>query len=361
MMKATRSMMKDPRKGHNGLVSVIGFYYPNRKSAVDRTYEAGFLGNFFPCVFDFSPPGKHSKTFKSSESAYQSTKFDWSFSDQFSKLNGQESYTFKNQLSKSIGYDEKFNGFFSSWNAMSAVLKSKFEKDPMKSALLRTGDAFLVEHNDVVGRDLTWSNNGDGTGKNWLGMLLMLTRDKLRGIDPIKSPHSWSHYISNHIDTYRGTPKSDSWSNAVKAATVVVLSTISNTKTVQADDDDDDDDDNLLRIQDFKGHACGLAYLRRKKLGKDVRIGVGIAGNTGRLYGACLHYSNGRYSIGSVRPNHRTQEESVISNAFSAGTKLLHADGNLPVPCMLRSLSLSLFLSFFLSFFLSIQHNNDNK
>eukprot|EP00971_Amphidinium_carterae_P233561 4635160-Amphidinium_carterae.1 len=31
------------------------------------------------------------------------------------------------------------------------------------------------------GRDGIWSNNQNGSGKNWLGMQLMLVRDKLAG------------------------------------------------------------------------------------------------------------------------------------------------------------------------------------
>ena len=35
-------------------------------------------------------------------------------------------------------------------------------------------DAFLLEHNERKGRDDTWSDDADGEGQNWLGLLLML-------------------------------------------------------------------------------------------------------------------------------------------------------------------------------------------
>lgn len=78
------------------------------------------------------------------------------------------------------------------------------------SKLLETRDAFLLEHNSKSGRDKAcvhcmawhgilgkwtgddpveraanlrqiWSDNLDGSGKNWLGLQLMLLRDQLRG------------------------------------------------------------------------------------------------------------------------------------------------------------------------------------
>ena len=65
---------------------------------------------------------------------------------------------------------------------MWAVLEAKFCRgSEMATALLRTRDAFLLEHNSIQGRDNVWSDNADGEGTNWLGMQLMLLRDNLLG------------------------------------------------------------------------------------------------------------------------------------------------------------------------------------
>lgn len=60
-----------------------------------------------------------------------------------------------------------------------------------------TGDSFLVEHNQVKGRDFFWSDNFDGTGKNMLGTLCMELRSEMRGelVEAIDSSHiGWQNY-----------------------------------------------------------------------------------------------------------------------------------------------------------------------
>jgi ribA/ribD-fused uncharacterized protein len=71
----------------------------------------------------------------------------------------------------------------SDWEAikdeiMCQALKAKFTQHPeLKSLLLNTGDALLIEHTK---NDRYWADAGDGTGKNRLGQLLMELRDELR-------------------------------------------------------------------------------------------------------------------------------------------------------------------------------------
>ena len=67
---------------------------------------------------------------------------------------------------------------------MEFVLRAKFALPSMRAALLASGSAVLLEHNEVVGRDTFWSDNYDGSGQNRLGRLLMLLRKEL-------APHSW--------------------------------------------------------------------------------------------------------------------------------------------------------------------------
>ncbi|MEK7779905.1 MAG: NADAR family protein [Verrucomicrobiota bacterium] len=62
-------------------------------------------------------------------------------------------------------------------DVMRAALRAKFEQHPkLKSLLLSTGDAELIEH---TRNDSYWADGGDGTGKNRLGILLMELRAEL--------------------------------------------------------------------------------------------------------------------------------------------------------------------------------------
>jgi ribA/ribD-fused uncharacterized protein len=63
-------------------------------------------------------------------------------------------------------------------NIMREVLRAKFTQHPgLRSLLLSTGDAQLVEHTN---RDSYWGDGGDGSGRNHLGQLLMEIRAELR-------------------------------------------------------------------------------------------------------------------------------------------------------------------------------------
>ena len=61
------------------------------------------------------------------------------------------------------------------------ILKSKFQNEALKQKLLATGNAYLLEHNEFLGRDKFWSDNKDGTGYNALGYMLMILRADLGG------------------------------------------------------------------------------------------------------------------------------------------------------------------------------------
>jgi N-glycosidase YbiA len=61
---------------------------------------------------------------------------------------------------------------------MRKALHAKFtQHEELKKLLLNTADAVLVEH---TANDSYWADNGDGTGKNRLGALLMELREQLR-------------------------------------------------------------------------------------------------------------------------------------------------------------------------------------
>lgn len=61
---------------------------------------------------------------------------------------------------------------------MRAAVMAKFSQyEELKTLLLSTGDAKLVEHTE---NDSYWGDGGDGSGKNMLGRLLMEVREQLR-------------------------------------------------------------------------------------------------------------------------------------------------------------------------------------
>lgn len=61
---------------------------------------------------------------------------------------------------------------------MKKAVQAKFEQHAELAALLvSTGGARLVEHTEI---DDYWGDGGDGKGQNWLGRILMETREALR-------------------------------------------------------------------------------------------------------------------------------------------------------------------------------------
>jgi ribA/ribD-fused uncharacterized protein len=61
---------------------------------------------------------------------------------------------------------------------MRAAVRAKFtQHQRLRSLLLSTGDATLVEHTE---KDDYWGDGGDGSGKNMLGRILMEVREELR-------------------------------------------------------------------------------------------------------------------------------------------------------------------------------------
>lgn len=63
-------------------------------------------------------------------------------------------------------------------SVMRQALLAKFSQHPeLRELLLSTGYAPIVEHTH---RDAYWGDGGDGSGKNWLGRLLVEVREELR-------------------------------------------------------------------------------------------------------------------------------------------------------------------------------------
>tara|TARA_R110002167_G_scaffold151594_2_gene345552 strand:- start:77 stop:535 length:459 start_codon:yes stop_codon:yes gene_type:complete len=67
-------------------------------------------------------------------------------------------------------------------NVMREAVLAKFtQHDELKTILLATGEAKLVENTT---NDAYWGDGGDGSGKNMLGRILMEVRGKLRVVEP---------------------------------------------------------------------------------------------------------------------------------------------------------------------------------
>ena len=63
-------------------------------------------------------------------------------------------------------------------DVMRTALIAKFSQhQELKSLLLGTGDATIVEHTE---NDSYWGDGGDGTGRNMLGIMLMEIRSELQ-------------------------------------------------------------------------------------------------------------------------------------------------------------------------------------
>ena len=127
-----------------------------------------WLSNFEPADVKFL-----GKSFKSVESAYHAAKYanDPAIVDQFVPLDAVKAY----QLSKTLPpYDFKtFDA--KKLDYMRDFVGQKFAVDPLKSKLKATGAAKLEEYN-------WWGNKYWGMspdGENWLGVILMETRNKL--------------------------------------------------------------------------------------------------------------------------------------------------------------------------------------
>lgn len=178
---------------------LLAFYFPGRMELWDERCAAAFLGNFYDCAPEKLSVkiGQGSFQFSNAEAAFHALKFP-NCREAFEDLTGQEAFHLKCKLAGNE--DTTFSGYQNRFQAMKAVLSAKFRPgSDMARRLLDTGHAFLSEHNNRAGKDSFWSDNCDGTGKNLLGLLLMLKRDELKG------HNCWRRWLSNqNVDLFTG-------------------------------------------------------------------------------------------------------------------------------------------------------------
>jgi len=158
---------------------VVAFYYPGDPISPywDQHCNAEFLGNFYYSPIEITDGyGNDPTQFLNAESAFQALKF-WTKRNSFINTSGPQAFTTKRTLEKEIKSDYTFSGYGSNLIAMKHILEIKFKDPILMAALKATGNAFLLEHNPIQGRDQIWSDNSDGTGSNALGLILMIIRD----------------------------------------------------------------------------------------------------------------------------------------------------------------------------------------
>ncbi|MCE5315897.1 MAG: NADAR family protein [Parachlamydia sp.] len=150
-----------------------------------------FLGNFYPCRIAI-----YGHTFACSEAAFQAAKFAHNpiLMAQFSNLDGDAAWRKAGELNRQ-------GHMRADWmqirdRVMDEVLEAKFRQNPhLSQALLATGRAYLVEHNNRKGKDSHWSDDHDGSGENMLGKVLMAVRHRLGGEPAGQPPQKYWDFV----------------------------------------------------------------------------------------------------------------------------------------------------------------------
>mmetsp|Transcript_65257 Transcript_65257/g.121659 ORF Transcript_65257/g.121659 Transcript_65257/m.121659 type:complete len:1026 (-) Transcript_65257:166-3243(-) len=229
--------MKDPRQGMSTDIGVVGFSHPGHDEAWDVHCGAGFLSNFYDLGSNSLPvevpnaPGEQF-WFLSAEAAFQALRH-WERAKEFQHLSAGDAWRLNRHLSGQE--DWTYAGFGSAWEGMASVLRTKFAPGTaLARALLTTEDSFLLHHNIADFKDALWSDNGDGEGKNLLGMQLMLIRDELSG------QYTWTDFIRRRcgVNLQTGeipdTEEEEPWQETVRIARVALVSKLPVTKSTVA-------------------------------------------------------------------------------------------------------------------------------
>ncbi|MCZ8519765.1 MULTISPECIES: NADAR family protein [Paenibacillus] len=158
---------KESRARYLGLKreeKVIRFY------ATDRPY--GAFSNFAKLPFELG-----GKIWPTSEHYFQAMKFYGTPHEEELRLTPTAMQAAKRGRERSRPLRSDWEE--SKVGVMLEALLAKVEQHPaVRELLLSTGDCLLVEH---TGNDAFWGDNGDGTGQNMLGRLLMQVRGEQAG------------------------------------------------------------------------------------------------------------------------------------------------------------------------------------
>jgi len=207
-------------------LGVIGFYFEGKNAPVDDKCHSGIFGNFWDVTLDGvgtkiivggtdSKKKRTRENFSNTETAFQALKW-WEHRDKFTKPGGffvsaGKAYDVKKDLEKVHGKGGATHaGYENKWSLMWVSLESKFlyahynaaQGLPLSNAanaLIASGDAWLQERGVFGRNEKVWSDFGDGSGENKLGIMLMLIRDILTGKSA--NPKSWTAWLSAQIAT----------------------------------------------------------------------------------------------------------------------------------------------------------------
>jgi ribA/ribD-fused uncharacterized protein len=137
--------------------------------------EFGFMSNFFRAQINC-----FGRTWMTSEHAYQAQKFSGMNQEDYDAV-----HSCPNPMAAAIVGRDPNRACRPDWNAvrddvMRFVVLQKFSQNPdIQKALLGTGDRSLFEF-DCKRGDQYWAIDGNGVGKNMLGVILMEVREILR-------------------------------------------------------------------------------------------------------------------------------------------------------------------------------------
>ena len=153
--------------------------------------ETEVFGNFY-----MGPLTHKGRTYQCAEAAFQAQKFEGNptMMAQFENLDGDAAWRLARQLTGNPSAQQKAAWDSKKFHVMAEVLQAKFQDPALRSLLLATGSAYLVEHCPQKGRDTCWSDDFDGTGQNNLGKLLMDLRRNIGGTGRVNPP---SNYLQN--------------------------------------------------------------------------------------------------------------------------------------------------------------------
>lgn len=144
-----------------------------------------FLSNDYPSPFEFG-----GACYPCATSAYEAQKFQnqYEIRENFTKFSAKEAYalTAEKHLMKDIDWYGK------RLTTMKDVLRAKFGQNPsLKELLLATADTYLSFHASHKKMDSYWTNDGDGSGANMLGNLLMDIRWENGGFGRATPPNGY--------------------------------------------------------------------------------------------------------------------------------------------------------------------------
>lgn len=130
--------------------------------------EFAFLSNFYPARIEFE-----GRIYPTLEHAFQAAKFDDPKQIEFVRIAPKASDAKKrgHMFPARVDWDSL------KLSVMEKLVMMKFSREPLKSMLLATGEAELIEGN--WWGDIYWGVC-DGVGENNLGKILMETRKQLR-------------------------------------------------------------------------------------------------------------------------------------------------------------------------------------